>query len=336
LPDIGAFLRLPRFARRPAGRRLNLALQGGGAHGAFTWGVLERLLEEESLTFDSVSGTSAGALNAVGLAAGLQEGGREGAQALLDSLWTAVSEKAQRIAPTAVQRGAFQAFSRVLSPYQFNPLDFNPLRDVLEAHVDFKRLGRESPVALYIAATDVASGDPRVFTGKEISAEAILASTCLPQLHHAVKIGQRHYWDGGFSSNPPLLPLILDASADDTLLIQLDPKSEADLPRKPSEIALRINRITFNGPMRRDLETIALCQQVAGRSFGFGNALQRRFRRHRLHSIEAERYTRKLGQASKLTPEWDLLVHLKTKGRRAAGTWLRKNADTLAVRRFFV
>jgi len=310
-------------------RRLNLALQGGGAHGAFTWGVLERLLEEETLIFDGVSGTSAGALNAVGLAAGLLEGGREGAQSLLEALWTAVSEKAERIAPTAAQRGAFHAVSKVLSPYQFNPLDFNPLRDVLEEHIDFKRLGRDSPITLYIAATDVASGQARIFTGREVGVDSVLASTCLPQLHHAVKIGQRHYWDGGFSSNPPLLPLILEATADDTLLIQLDPKREAGLPRKPSEISHRINRITFNGPMQRDLETIALCQRVAGRGFGFGNSAQRRFRRHRLHSIEAERYTRKLGQASKLTPEWGLLLHLKDKGRRAAGTWLKKNMESL-------
>ncbi len=318
---------------------LNLALQGGGAHGAFTWGVLDRLLEDGRFRFDGVSGTSAGAVNAVGFAAGLSEGGPEGARAKLETLWRAVSEKGQ-LSPLKSSLSAlsqegggrnwstshvmFDLMTRVLSPYQLNPLDVNPLRDVLEEAIDFKRLRRTSPVSLHIAATDVANGAARIFTEKEISVDVVLASACLPQIHQAVKIGRRHYWDGGYSANPALLPLVRDCRAEDTLLVQIDPSTEKDLPTRSSEIFDRLNRVTFNAPLQREIEMIHMCREMAGEGFTFGSRRRGRFQRHRFHRIEAARYTRDLAPGSKMSPDWELLCYLRDSGRTAARNWVKK------------
>jgi NTE family protein len=209
------------FRDRQAGagrKRINLALQGGGAHGAFTWGVLDRLLEDGRLSFDGVSGTSAGALNAVALAAGLSEGGFAGARSKLEKMWRAVSEAArysplrplpfepklsEESAEVPVRYVGFDLMTRLFSPYQLNPLDFNPVRKLLERTIDFRRLRRSAQVRLFVAATDVATGSARIFATKEISADAVLASATLPQLQRAVSIGDRHYWDGGYCPSSP-------------------------------------------------------------------------------------------------------------------------------------
>lgn len=321
-------------------RSINLALQGGGAHGAFTWGVLDRLLEDGRLRFDGISGTSAGAVNAVALAAGLTEGGPEGARTKLKEIWQAVSTFARYSplqphpldlrSPTQNRDWSsnhvfFDLMTRLVSPYQFNPLDFNPLRTVLEHSIDFKRLRRESPVLLHIAATDVASGRARIFHIHEITADAVLASACLPHLHQAVKVGRRHYWDGGYSANPPILPLVAGCGAADTLIVQINPGSEPELPTDAQEIFRRLNRITFNVPLRREIELIERCRTLAADGFAIGGQLRRRIKRHRFHHIEAAKYTRGLGHSSKLHPDWNLLCHLCDGGRAAADTWLKKH-----------
>ena len=316
-----------------ATKPLNLALQGGGAHGAFTWGVLDRLLEDGRCRFGSVSGTSAGAMNAVLLAGGLMEGGADAARAKLEAFWRGISEAA-RFSPLrsgdafGESRSAsashvwFDVMTRLMSPYQFNPMDYNPLRDLLDRSVDFKRLRKRSPVQLFISATDVADGKTKVFNTGEMSTEAVLASACLPHIHQAVKVGRRYYWDGGYSSNPSLMPLVRDGVAADTLLVQINPISENTVPTDAQEIAARISRIVFNEPLRREIELIGHCREVANEGIAFGGRLRRRIRRHRFHHIEAGGYTENLGHGSKMSPDWRMLSHLFECGRNAAETWL--------------
>ena len=325
---------------------INAALQGGGAHGAFTWGVLDRLLEDGRVRFEAVSGTSAGAMNAVALAAGLIDGGADGARASLEAFWRAVSETA-RYSPLRPHpldlRGdperhdasarvvVLDLLTRLLSPYQLNPLDFNPLREVLEETVNFRRLREKSPIAVFIAATDVATGERRIFDTGELSVDAVLASACLPHLHKAVKVGRRHYWDGGYSANPPILPLVDAGRAPDTLIVQLDPSREPEVPTTARAIIARINRITFNAPLRREVELIERLRDLAGDGFTVGGH-SRRLRRHRFHHIEARNLSRDLGSASKLHPDWGMLCRLRDRGRTAADAWLRRNLSAVGDR----
>ncbi len=338
--DVGDEIRHPATAGQST-KPLNLALQGGGAHGAFTWGVLDRLLEDGRCAFGSVSGTSAGAMNAVILAAGLMEGGPDTARAKLEAFWRGISEAA-RFSPLRSSSSAFadnqspsathvwfDVMTRLMSPYQFNPTDYNPLRELLESSVDFKRLRKRSPIHLFISATDVADGKTRVFGTADLSTDAVLASACLPHIHQAVKVGRRYYWDGGYSSNPPLMPLVRDGAAADTLLVQINPITENTVPTNAQEIAARISRIVFNEPLRREVELIAQCREVATEGIAIGGRLRRRVREHRFHHIEAARYTEKLGHGSKMTPDWTMLSHLFQCGRSAAEAWLKKHASSV-------
>ncbi len=331
-------------------KKLNLALQGGGAHGAFTWGVLDRLLEDGRIEIGSISGTSAGAMNAVMLAFGAMEGGAPYARERLGEFWRAVSETARysplraplfdpRPADEGHVSGArlvmFDLMTRLVSPYQFNPLDFNPLREVLEQNIDFKRLRRGCPIELYIAATEVASGKPRIFRTSELSVECLLASACLPQVHKAVKIGKRHYWDGGFSANPAIMPLVETGAAEDTLIVQLDPARETQVPSDARAIIARVNRMTFAGPLRREIEAIEHLRGLYADGWNLnlgGGARRRRLRGHRFHHIDGGRAIRKMGAGSSMTPEWPVLCRLRDLGRHAAETWLRQHFEALGAR----
>ena len=323
-----------------APKPINLALQGGGAHGAFTWGVLDRLLEDGRLSFEALSGTSAGAVNAVALAAGLVERGPEGARAKLEEIWRGVSEAGccspVRARPPdsggAVNSSAYTTLdlmTRVFSPYDLNPLDIDPLRDVLERSIDFKALRRDDGPKLHIATTEVATGSARIFTSSEISLDVVLASACLPMLRKAVKIGRHHYWDGGFSANPALLPLVHAPGAEDTLLVQLTPIREPELPTKAQDIIGQVNNITFNQPLRREIELIEQGRSQANR---LGGRESRRLRRHRFHLIDATKHTQGLGQASKLSVDWEMLCYLRDAGREAASRWLRRNLSEVGRR----
>ena len=244
-------------------QRLNLALEGGGAHGAFTWGVLDRLLEEEAIDIGWISGTSAGAVNAVALAAGLAEGGRAGAQAKLRAVWEAVAKAG---VPDLLRNNPWLAgisksnavaqMASLFSPYDFNPLGFDPFRKLLEAHIDFAQLRASPGPELLIAATDVATGLPRLFRRREMSVECVLASACLPTIHHAVAIDGHAYWDGGFSANPDLVTLGRESPFGDTLIVKLNSIDKPGVPMTAREISARINQITFNQPMLRDIEVI--------------------------------------------------------------------------------
>ena len=328
-------------------KSLNLALQGGGAHGAFTWGVLERLLADERIRVRGISGTSAGAVNGVLLASGLLEGGPERAQAKLEAFWRRVSYETRppllldsvsdlvaaagdqiRDASTA----AFDIASRFFSPYQFNALDYNPMRAILEELVDFGALRRQLSIRIYIAATDVASGGRRVFQTKHLTVEAVLASACLPQLSQAVKVGARHYWDGGFTANPLLLPLVLESNAQDTLLVQLIPTMDPELPRNPQEIRERLGRIVFSGPLRSEVELIELGRTLAAERSIFKGRLHKRFAEHRFHLIDAGLHTQSLAPGSRLNPERKLILDLRNGGAHAAETWLEKHLGDVGTR----
>lgn len=323
--------------RRNQAIRLNLALQGGGAHGAFTWGVLDRLIEDERVTFDTISATSAGAVNAVALLSGLIEAGRDGARAKLAQLWEAINRAGVpeflRFHPllTGLSRSnglsgqGLGLFSGFVSPYDLNPFDINPLRGLITELIDFEALRQRTPVRLRIAATVVATGRARIFTEAEASADVVLASACLPTVHRAVEIGGAAYWDGGFSANPELTGLIRHSRTEDTLVVLVNPAHSPTVPRSARDISGQINRITFNQPFLREVAEIELVRRLAAGGL-FAPEEARRFRRHRFHLIEAERYTAELTPESKLRPDWELLIHLHDAGRKEADAWLARDA----------
>ena len=302
-------------------RFLSLALQGGGSFGAFTWGVLDRLLEEEAIGFDAVSGASAGAVNAVLLAAGLDAGGRDEAKARLERFWKRVSDAA----PRAEAGVAVGIAAHLLSPYQFNPFNLHPLRTILTEEIDFDALRQQPGPKLLIAATRVRDGRLRVFRGKALTLDAVLASTCLPLLHHAVSIDGEAYWDGGYSANPPLLPLISASRASDALVIQIMPSVGAEMPTTAAEIRRRIEQITFAGSLTRDMEALAAMRKIAALN-ARGSRLSRKLRRLRLHHISAEAEHPALPTASALNLDWDFLLELRDAGRGAAERWLGETA----------
>jgi len=320
--------------------RINLALQGGGAHGAFTWGVLDRLLEEDSVEIAWVSATSAGAVNAAALAGGLVEGGRAGGREMLRRIWHAVHKAGVtdllRMNPFLyglMRTGGLAHMTSTMSPYDFNPLDFNPLRRLLNENIDFGRVRAESPIELLIAATAVATGKVKLFRRRELDAEMVLASTCLPTLHHAIQINGAAYWDGGFSANPDILTLAQESPVEDTLIVQLTPLVETDLPTRAREIAAHVNRLTFNAPLTRQAEVIETAR-AAGRSSVFGRPKGpgAGLVRHRFHLIEATRYTATLAPDSKLKPDMGLFTYLHGAGRTETHKWLERNRKLIGRR----
>ena len=314
------------------GKRLNLALQGGGAHGAFTWGVIDALLEYTRAKFDGISGTSAGAVNAVALAAGLMEHGRDGAQETLYNIWNDISHAgapaSHPASPLAYLPSASitDAFIRLglthlgnsWSPYDLNPLNINPLRDILNKHIDFDKLRRMSPVKLFIAATAVSSGAARIFRTEEISIDAVLASACLPTLFPAIQIDGCSYWDGAFSANPDLISLISETRTDDTLLIQINPDRGLDLPTSNEAIAANISRLSFNQPLRSHVERIELHRRTPIR---VGSAA-RRLGKHRMHLIDGSPHTLKLNAKTKTNPDWRLINKLREQGHAMSTNWI--------------
>lgn len=316
-------------------RRLNLALQGGGAHGAFTWGVLDRLLEEEALSIDMVSAASAGAVNAVAMLSGLAVGGREAGRVKLEAVWQAISKAGL---PDYIRLNPFLAgLARVhglVSPYTFNPLDINPLKNILAEHIDFDRLRAAPPARLIISATDVATGEARLFDEREVSIDVVLASASLPTLYRSVEIDGRAYWDGGFSANPDLVTLAARSETADTLLVLLNPVSVDTVPRQAAEIAHHVSRITFNQPLLRDLRELEARKQSLKRLWRWlAPAEERRIARHRLHTLSADAYTAGLAPESRLQTHWELLSHLKAAGRTEADRWLDGGTEVTATRR---
>jgi NTE family protein len=320
---------------------IDLALQGGGSHGAFTWGVLDRLLEEPWLRIEAISGTSAGAMNAAVLADGWTCGGAEGAKAALDAYWRRVSRAA---AFSPLQRSpldrllgrwsldsspayvAFDLMTRVFSPYHLNPADYNPLRAILAESIDFERLAN-SAVKLFITATSVRTGRGRIFRNAEVSADVLLASACLPTMFQAIEIDGEHYWDGGYAGNPTITPLVRESDAHDTILVQINPRERAEIPHSANDVLNRLNEISFNSPLMKELRMIALLRQVADPGHGEG-ARWAGMRTHRIWTDALAEF----GASSKLNAEWEFISLLKDVGRRSADGFLQAHADDLGKR----
>lgn len=318
--------------------RIDLALQGGGAHGAFTWGVLCRILEEEWLEIEAISGTSAGAMNAAVLASGFARGGRAGAREALDLFWRKVSEAARfspfQRSPLDILLGrwtldnsplfvAMDMMSRVVSPYSLNPAGTNPLTDILAEVIDFGGLTK-SPIKLFITATNVRTGRGRVFRNAEITPDVLLASACLPTLFQAVEIDGESYWDGGYSGNPTMTPLIRESDALDTILVQINPVERPGTPRNARDILNRLNEVSFNAVLLKELRMMALLRQSAQEATGESA----RWARMRLHRITGETMAQ-LGYSSKLNAEWEFLTMLHNEGRRSAETFYREHRDAI-------
>ncbi|MGF1649941.1 MAG: patatin-like phospholipase family protein [Hyphomicrobiaceae bacterium] len=326
------------FRKRKPRRVINLALQGGGAHGAFTWGVLDRLLREPGLEIGWISGTSAGAVNAVAVANGLAAGGPESAIDTLHAVWHGVVDAQvpdlAKLNPfmTGVVRSA-ASMGAVLSPYEFNPLKFDPLRKLLTQTIDFDRIRNLKPCELLIAATDVATGRARIFSTAELTVDVVLASACLPLLHHAVVIDGRAYWDGGFSANPDLITLGTASPHLDTLIVQINPVEVAAVPKTLRDISDRAETLMFNQGYLRDLAEIARAKALPDSRFlKTSEAHVARLHRHRFHRILADRHTTPLDRESKIRPTGDLISYLHEAGRGEAQRWLEKHGAAIGHR----
>lgn len=309
------------------------ALQGGGAYGAFTWGVLDRLLQEEDVFPSAISGASAGAVNAVICAWGLLKGGRDGAREALRRFWSDIGQQAL-LSPLGGLPGAelqFDIWTRLFSPSQLNPLNIHPLRDILAAMVDFEALRRSREIALFLSATDVATGEPRVFREHEVTLDVLMASTCLPRMTQAVEIDGRSYWDGGLSSNPPILPMVLDSPCRTLLVVKLTPDEEPALPQHASDIMARLRRILVNSSLQRDLAALEEMRGLLRRSHSSSGDV-RRVRDLAVHQVSIDHRFFQGPQDNALSPRPDMLDRLFEAGVQAAEALLREEAPPAADR----
>ena len=331
-------------ANSPNLKRINLALQGGGSHGAFAWGVLDRLLEDECIEFDGISATSVGAVNATVLAYGLAVGGRLGARQALADIWRRVANLASLspLQPTPFDRLTgnqsletspafvqFDLMTRLFSPYQLNPFNINPLRSILCDTVDFDAIrNAHCPIKLFLSATNVRTGKIRVFNNAEIGPDAVLASACLPLLFQAIEIDGEHYWDGGYMGNPAIFPLIYDCDSRDVVIVHINPIERPDVPKTAGEILNRINEISFNSSLMREMRTVYFVTKLIEEEKILDNTMRRML----IHSIEADDVMQAMGVGSKLNADRDQINRLMKVGRERAKAWLAANFDRLGKR----
>jgi NTE family protein len=323
---------------------VDFALQGGGAHGAFTWGVLDRLLEEPWLRIDGISGTSAGAMNAAVLVDGDADNGIDGARAALKNFWQRVSRAALlsplRRTPMDVLLGrwtldhspafvAMDLMARLFSPYDLSPGGANPLRNILAETVDFDRLAQAS-IKLFVTATNVRTGRGRVFRNSEITPDVLLASACLPTLFQAIEIDGESYWDGGYSGNPTITPLVRECRSKDTILVQINPVERPESPRSARDILNRLNEVSFNAVLLKELRMIALLRKVAHAD----DSESANWADMRIHRVSSDMMV-ELGYSSKLNAEWEFLCMLRDEGRRAGDAFLRAHHQDLGLRSTF-
>ncbi len=324
-------------------KSVNLALQGGGSHGAFTWGVLDYFMEDGRVSVEGISGTSAGAMNAVVLAQGYMDGGADGARDALEQFWRQVSHMGRfspiKRSPLDILTGSWNIggspaqvmldlLSRVASPYDTNPLNINPLRELVESSIDFEKVRACSALKLFIAATNVHSGKIKVFEREELTADMILASACLPFLYQAVEIDGVPYWDGGYVGNPPLYPLFHTTKSRDVLIVQVNPIERNDTPKTALDIQNRVNEISFNSSLLRELRSVEFVHRL--------------LKEHKLdkehyadilvHRIEATEEINPLSASSKMNSEWEFLTHLRDIGRESAKAFLDEQYEGLCVR----
>jgi NTE family protein len=320
---------------RPNKKRINLALQGGGAHGAFAWGVIDRLLDEEEIEIDGIVGTSAGAMNAAATAYGIAVGGAAGAQQVLHTFWKKISdaakysplkampwEKLMNPNSFSLERSpgyiAMDFLSRLFSPYELNPTNQNPLRDVLSSVIDFNAIHAAEKVKLFIAASNVMTGRLKIFDKQHVTVDAVLASACLPFMFQSVEINGEYFWDGGYMGNPPLFPLFVNTDTRDILIIQLNPINIPELPTTAPQILDRINTLSFNSSLMREMRAIHFVTKLIDGGFNDGGKLNRIF----IHTIDGEELLAPLGVSSKLNASWDFLMFLHENGRQSCERFL--------------
>lgn len=338
------------FGARRTHPRINLALQGGGAHGAFTWGVLDALLADPRLQFEGLSGSSAGAMNAVVLADGWLKGGRDGARQALADFWSAVGKQmpsglvtqgesdAISLSPAAKVLASWAGY---FSPAQLNPMDLNPLRDLLVRLVDFERLRSASPFKLFVGTTHVNTGKLRVFRETELSVDVLLASACLPTIHHAVEIDGQAYWDGGYSANPAVFPLFYDCDSLDVLLVLLSPLEREGTPRSLAEIETRIVELGFSANFMREMRMFVRAAEFSSPGFLTMGRLERRLQKLRFHMIDSSRLASLQRSETKLLPHAPFLELLRSQGQQRASAWLAEHVagvgqrSTVDVKKWF-
>lgn len=333
-----------------ARKTVNLALQGGGAHGAFAWGVLDKLLEDGRIDIDGICATSAGTMNACALAWGMHTGGPERARESLHDFWRNISQAGERANPIqkmpwekfmpfagaakvddSLSYFLFDSITRLFSPYQLNPFDFNPLRDVLEKSIDFDALRACDCIKLFISATHVHSGKVKVFNTGEITLDVVMASACLPFLFKAVNIDGEDYWDGGYMGNPALFPLFYETETRDVMIVHINPMERHKTPQSAHDIMNRINEISFNSSLLKELRAVAFVKKLIEHDM-LKDEHKGDFMDILVHSIRADDVMADLSVASKFTSDWDFLTRLRDKGRDVMAAWLDKNFDALGVR----
>jgi len=318
-------------------RKINLALQGGGSHGAYTWGVLDRILEEEDLEIGGISGTSAGAMNGAVLIDGLIKGGRHKAKEQLRTFWQDISQHNGVFSPIqnaalpvpewgmAAAYSMLDMFSRTFSPYEFNPLNINPLRDVLERTLDLNNFKKHHRTPLFVTATNVQSGQPRVFGCEEVTFDVLMASACLPFLFQAVEIDGMAYWDGGYVGNPSIWPLIYHTQCNDVLLVQINPIERVGTPKKASEIIDRLNEISFNSSLIAEMRAINFVKKL----IQSGRLTDDEYKDIRMHMIFSPDAMHGMTASSKLNANWDFIATLHEIGYQLADDWLRKHKSAI-------
>lgn len=324
-----------------APKKMNLALQGGGAHGAVTWGVLDRLLEDDRIAVEGISGASAGAVNAAALAYGLFRGGRESARETLDRLCEEIMRVGAFASP--VRAGPFDdaddplayrmfdIFTRIYSPYQFNPFNINPLRDVLARVIDFDALKECTVTKLYLSATNVRTGKVKIFRTRDASIDAVLASTCLPFLFKAVEIDGEAYWDGGYMGNPPLFPFFYEVESSDVVIVHINPLTRDKVPMTAPEILNRLNEISFNGSLLRELRAVAFVEKLLEDGW-LKEEYRDELKKVRIHSIRSDCALEDYSVASKFNVDRRFLTTLKAQGRAIADEWLSENFESIGAK----
>ena len=324
-------------------KKLNLALQGGGSHGAYTWGVLDRLLEEEDILINSVSGTSAGAMNAVVMADGYRRGGRPAAKEKLREFWKNVSQYSAFSNPIHEKDGKFVAegldayqswgyqwfemLTRMFSPTQLNPYNFNPVRDILTKSIDWENINKGGDIHLFVTATSVRTGQPRVFRCHEISEDVLMASACLPFLFAPVVIEGEPFWDGGYMGNPSIWPLIYHTEIMDVLLVQINPIIRETVPTTAQDIANRLNEITFNSSLIAEMRAI----NFVGKLVDSNHLDPNKYRKILMHMISHPDEVLGLNAASKVNADWGFLTFLHQEGRKKADAWIKANKEKIGV-----
>lgn len=324
-------------------KAINLALQGGGAHGAFAWGAIDTILADGRIDIEAVSATSAGAMNAVVLADALTEGDRDHARERLTAFWRAIAAAGHAYSPVRPLKDwsgralpveqspfywLFDTMLRVFSPYQLNPLNFNPLRQVLEKHVDFERLRATQGVHVHLCATNVETGKVRIFNREELSADAVLASACLPFLFQTIEIDGSHYWDGGYIGNPAIFPLIYNSRSHDVVIVHINPIVRPGVPKTAPEILNRINEISFNSSLMREMRAIAFVTRL----IESGKVDAQDMKQMLIHSIRDDEVMTAHSVASKLNPDWQFLCSLRDSGKGTTTRWLRTHYGDIGER----